>query len=158
MTLVELLVASALLMMLAAGVAGLTHTYWRELPQQARMIEANRSLAIGLQRMRTDVERATGLFATPDRALMIDTPGQRVCYVLTPERLERKLIDRQGRRVDDDAWPAQYAKARLSVRKVGDRPVALVVETWFDRDVAGQPERKLANAHVFFLPPRKERP
>jgi len=152
MTLVELIVSVTLVMAFFAIGTTAFNTYFRDVPRQVQLIEFNRVLQSGLDRLADDVRRGRDLGLSRDGAMLIITgPGDSVFYTLDSEGLQRYTLSPDGARETHDTWPARHAKLAWQLRRSGSEAVGLEVQSWFDRNVPGQPERKLANARVLFM-------
>ena len=151
MTLIEMIVAVTLVMAFFAVGTTAFNTYFRDVPRQVQLIESNRVLQSGLDELAADVRGGREVHIAADGAVVIKTAAGRVGYILAPDELQRFTLDADGARTDDEVWPARHAKVTWTLRKSGSGAIGLEVQSWFDRDVPGQPERKLANARILFM-------
>lgn len=154
-SLIELLVVMAVLS-LAAGLTGpMFRVLVREIPRSSEAIEADRAVRRMLERLCRDVDaarglpRARGAHTSGKRRLLVELPGQTVCYEIDGDTVVRKALGPgTGEPV---VWHVPGAKINWRIRREGDRGVGVEVSTWIERRIERRTARRLANAHVFFV-------
>lgn len=158
-TLLEVLMAVALLGVLV----GLTGPAFRALisdvPRAREVVEANCAVRRMLDRLRADVATArslpaeAGKWKAGPKRILIDTPGGLVCYELDGKTVTRRV----GAPADPDEEPGEIVwrtpRARIGwrLRRAGGRLVGIEVHTAIEHQTSAGTQRKLANSHVFFL-------
>ena len=154
-SLVEMLIATVVI---AAAIAVSTVIYttaWGDAPRIARAVESHRQVGLALAWMQRDVDAALALPASADE-LLIRRPEGVVGYAFGDDEIRRFTVTPAGRRVDR-TWPARDAEVRWKVWEKKGRRYAVEVRSWVAPEmVDGPPQRNLANARVFFLPPPRK--
>ena len=152
-TLLELLLAVVIMGIAGTISVGVLATVMRDIPAEKTAIEEHATLGAMVRQMRKDVA------ASADAAVLTDPPG----IVLTTGGAKVRYVGRDGQveRTEEVAggsagakpmiWLAPHGVVHWSVRRLGDRGIAVEVRTEVTPAVPPRGRRTLTNAHLLVL-------
>ncbi len=156
MTLTELLVVLALLVVILAMFTKLSHKLIGGVPRAHRDFQANTSVQNMIRRLRRDVESGRSLlrYEGDGRAggdLLLIASGEGVIsYEFDGDRVVRSLAVDDPNMPGESIWSVPHARIDWDVWRQNDAGYALEVRTAIERTVLDRPEIKLRNSHLFF--------
>ncbi|MBE0534963.1 MAG: hypothetical protein IH624_04775 [Phycisphaerae bacterium] len=155
-TLIEVLVLLTILVVITNFTMKMVRTFASDVPRSYRDFQTNMTVQDMLRQLRRDVEGALDLQRLPnDEAtnpvLAVTLSEGIVYYEFFGDKVARGLTagdpGEEGLRV----WRAPHAMLEWQVLASGNKAYAMEITTAIERVVLARHERKLRNAHVFFL-------
>jgi type II secretory pathway pseudopilin PulG len=156
MTLIELLVMLALLVVILGLFTKSFNILMRGVPRAHRDFQANTSVQDMIRRLRKDVESGRRLlqYAGDERVggdLLLIASGEGVIsYEFDRDRVVRTLAVDDPNMPGESIWSVPHARIDWDVWRRNDAGYALEVRTAIERTVLGRLEIKLRNSHLFF--------
>ncbi len=156
MTLIELLVMLALLVVILGLFTKSFNILMGGVPRAHRDFQANTSVQDMIRRLRKDVESGRRLlqYAGDERVggdlLLIASGEDVISYEFDRDRVVRTLAVDDPNMPGESIWSVPHARIDWDVWRRNDAGYALEVRTAIERTVLGRPEIKLRNSHLFF--------
>ncbi|MCD6395224.1 MAG: prepilin-type N-terminal cleavage/methylation domain-containing protein [Planctomycetes bacterium] len=156
MTLIELLVALALLVVILGLFTKTTHKLIGGIPRAHRDFQANTSVQDMIRRLRRDVESGSRLlrYEGDGRAggdLLLIASGEGVIsYEFDRDQVVRTLAVDDPNVPGESIWSVPHARIDWDVWRQNGAGYALEIRTAIERTVLGRLEIKLHNSHLFF--------
>ena len=158
-SLVELLVAMALVSTVSIVVSKLFTTILSDIPRSYRIVQENTSVLNMLEQMHKDVDLAKGLpksfgeYKTDKDLLLIELPKGIVCYQLKDGKVLRRSLPTAQKHYEEDSevWSVPNAKVEWQVRRNNSAGYAVEVKTHIEHNVRGRSEEKMAGSHLYFV-------
>jgi hypothetical protein len=112
-----------------------------------------------LRQMSNDIDAAKRLpasfaeYETNDKVLLIELDDGVICYQLADGEVHRRRLTdtRQDRAKDATIWSGPNAAVEWLLWKEDDKGYAVEIRTYLNCVTGGRSEKKMANAHVYFL-------
>lgn len=156
MTLIELLVMLALLVVILGMFTKVFNKLVGAVPRAHRDFQANTSVQDMIRRLRRDVESGRRLlqYAGDERVggdvLLIESGEGVISYEFDKGQVVRTLAVDDPNVSGESIWSVPHARIDWDVWRRNDVGYALEVRTAIERTVLGRPEIKLRNSHLFF--------
>ncbi|MGB2808181.1 MAG: type II secretion system protein [Sedimentisphaerales bacterium] len=158
-SLVELLVALAIVSTVSIVVSKLFTTIISDIPRSYRIVQENTSVLNMLEQMHEDVDLAKGLpksfteYTTDKDLLLIELPNGIVCYQLKEGKVLRRSLPTAQEHYEEDTkvWSVPNAKIEWQVRRNNRAGYAVEVKTHIEHHVRGRSEEKMAGSHLYFV-------
>ncbi|MHC4633031.1 MAG: prepilin-type N-terminal cleavage/methylation domain-containing protein [Planctomycetota bacterium] len=158
-SLVELLVALAIISIVSIVVSKLFITLISDIPRSYRIVQENTSVLDMLEQMHEDVDLAGGLpesfaeYTTDKDLLLIELPDGIVGYQLKDGRVLRRSLPTAQEHYEEDTrvWLVPNAKIEWQVLRNDRAGYAVEVKTHIEHNVRGLAEEKMAASHLYFV-------
>jgi len=156
-SLVELVVAMAIVSSVSIVLAGLFTTIISDIPRLCGVVQENTSVLNMLEQMHDDIDVAEGLpesfaeYTTDKSLLLIELPNGIVCYQLKDGKVLRRRLPAAQEQYEEETkvWSVPNAKVEWQVRR-NDSGGSVEVKTCIEHHVRGCSEEKMANSYLFF--------
>ena len=158
-SLVELLVALAIISIVSIVVSKLFITLISDIPRSYRIVQENTSVLNMLEQMHEDVDLAKGLpkslaeYTTDKDLLLIELPDGIVGYQLKDGKVLRRSLPTAQEHYEEDTrvWLVPNAKIEGQVLRNNGAGYAVEVKTHIEHNVRGCSEEKMAASHLYFV-------
>lgn len=162
MTLVEVLLAIAILGSAMTAFSVLFRTLLGDLPDTYRICQTNDTVGIIVDRIRKDIERAKSLSCeretTDGGLLLIELPEGTLAYEMAQDYTLRcsRGTDPNSPEYIRTTWPIFPARIQWQVWEKNSQGYALEISTFIEYYRPPKKKKKLSNSYVFFTKTLRE--
>jgi len=158
-SLIELITVLAVISIIAVPLAKLNRTMLYDIPRSCKMMQVNTSILSALKQMDRDINEAVafpdafGGGTSNDELLLIELTEGVVSYEFNEQEIVRRKLSGTAEGSDEDImrWPARHAKIQWQIRQENDKAYAVEIKTWIEHKSGDLVERKMENAHLYFV-------
>jgi len=154
-TIIELLVAIAILPFAMLAIHGLFRGFIHDVPVMTRLVHQNTTVQNLLEQIRLDMEDATSLPSqcegrrADETLLLIEQPGGVVAYRFNKGQVTRAVLSEQAS--DERVWSARDAVIEWRPWSSDGAVCAVEIHSYLQQQVQGQLRRKFLSANLFFI-------
>ena len=157
-SLVELLVIIIIVPLLLIVISKMFNTLLTETPRLWENVQLNATMINMFSQIQKDMDKAAdipqskGDFESNDKLLLIEWGDVLIGYELVNDQVIRHILSgSESSDTEPRIWDLPDVKIQWQIRKKENKAYAVEIQNHIEYQKAGRLEKKLANAHLYFL-------